>query len=98
MANQRPALDAAMSTSSYFGRHVRRASEAGRSGCGFDLRGGLLLIIFQRRNFHQGPLRIGAMHGLAVVPQSLLREPFRVADYLCAFPPRRSGSCAMSRR
>ena len=27
------------------------------------------------------------MDGLAVVSQSLLREPFRVAHYLCAFRP-----------
>lgn len=33
-----------------------------------------VLIFFQRRNFHQGPFRIGPMNGLAVVSQSLLRE------------------------
>ena len=37
-----------------------------------------MLVIFQRRNFHQGAFRIGATHCLAVVPQRLLREPFRV--------------------
>ena len=47
----------------------------------------VLFVIFQRRNFHQGPFRVGAMHGLAVVPQSLLREPFRVANGLGTFRP-----------
>jgi hypothetical protein len=37
-----------------------------------------LLVIFQRWNFHQGALGVGEMHRLAVVAQSLLREPFRV--------------------
>ena len=46
-----------------------------------------LFIIFQRRDFHQGAFGVGAMHGLAVVPQSLLREPFRVAQRLCTFRP-----------
>jgi hypothetical protein len=37
-----------------------------------------LLVIFQGRNFHQRPFRISPMHGLAVVSQCLLREPFGI--------------------
>jgi len=46
-----------------------------------------LLVIFQRRDFHQGAFGVGAMNGLAVVPQSLLGESFRVAACLGAFRP-----------
>jgi len=41
-----------------------------------------LFPIIQRRDFHQGALRIGSMHRLAIVPQSLLRESFRVTTVL----------------
>ncbi len=46
-----------------------------------------LFVIFQRRNFHQGGLGVGPMHRLAIVPQSLLRESFRVANGLGPFRP-----------
>jgi hypothetical protein len=46
-----------------------------------------LLVIFQRRNFHQGPFRVGAMHGLAVVSQCLLRKAFRHSARLGPFRP-----------
>lgn len=39
----------------------------------------LPLVIFQGRDHDLGFAGIGAMHGLAVVPQSLLGESFRVA-------------------
>jgi hypothetical protein len=42
----------------------------------------------QGREFYQVVFGIGAMHGLAIVSQSFLREPLRVADNLGAFRPR----------
>jgi uncharacterized membrane protein len=33
----------------------------------FNLHGGSLFVIFQGRNFHQCPFRVGSMYGLAVV-------------------------------
>ena len=46
-----------------------------------------VFVILQRRNFYQCPFRIGPMDGLAVVPQSLLRESFRHACHLCPLGP-----------
>jgi hypothetical protein len=46
----------------------------------------VFFVLFQRRNFHQGPFCVGAMDRLAVVPQSLLREPFRIVDAIIELP------------
>ncbi len=46
-----------------------------------------MFIIFRRWDFHQRSFCVGAMHRLAVVSQSLLREPFRIANCLCPFRP-----------
>jgi hypothetical protein len=45
------------------------------------------LVIVQRRNQDAGLLRVGAMHGLAVVPQRRLGESFRVSARLGTFRP-----------
>ena len=47
-----------------------------------------LFVILQRRNFHQRPFRVGAIHSLAVVAQGLLREAYGMANGLGAFRPR----------
>ena len=44
-------------------------------------RGCLSFVFFQRWDFHQRPFCIRLMHGLAVVPTSLLRESFRPARF-----------------
>ena len=46
------------------------------------------LVFLQRRQRHLRVLRIRPMHGLAVVTQGQLREPFGIADDLRAFRPR----------
>jgi len=61
--------------------------------CRFNLHRRPLLVIFQGWDLHQGPFRVGAMHGLAVVSQRFLREAFRVAIGFGAFSPRISEGC-----
>src|SRR5208283_140472 len=58
---------------------------------GFDARTGALgalpFVFAQRRQFHLGLARIGAMNGLAVVAKGFLREPFGITGGLCPFRP-----------
>ena len=53
----------------------------------FNLHGGSLFVFFQGQNFHPGAFSISAMHGLAVVAQSLLGESFRHPDDFGTFGP-----------
>src|SRR5579859_4419066 len=47
----------------------------------------LLLVILQRRYFHQGAFRVGSVDGFAIVPQSLLGEEFGHPRDFGAFGP-----------
>jgi hypothetical protein len=44
-----------------------------------------LFVFLQGRQFYQGVFGIGARHGLAVVAQSFLRDPFRVCKAIADF-------------
>jgi len=45
------------------------------------------LVFAQRRQLHLRLAGVGAMHGLAVVPKRLLREPFGITRLLRPFRP-----------
>jgi hypothetical protein len=46
------------------------------------------LAVFQRGNFHHGAFGVGAMHGLAIVLQSLLRDAFWHSCRSLRVPPK----------
>jgi hypothetical protein len=53
--------------------------ERQRHDCGSDCR--FLLVLFQRRGYHLGLLRVGTVHGFGLAAEGLLGEAFGVFDY-----------------